>query len=219
MTDIEVVAEGEFACFTRPEMKAERVSYRVMTPSAANGLLKSIYWKPQMEWAVREIALLKPIKPISLRRNEIGERQTEQRARRWGRDGKGGFFASDRASRLQRHTLALRDVGYLIRADAVAPDGVSALEERAKHIAQFRRRLARGQCYMQPYLGCREFPAWFRPPDDRDRIEDVTEQLGRMLHSLRYASPGGPGEPRFFTAELRNGVLSVPAAPPSGEDA
>lgn len=217
MTDIEVVAEGEFALFTRPETKAERVSYRVMTPSAAQGLLKAIYWKPQMEWAVREIALLRPIRHISLRRNEIGERQTQHRAVRWARAGEGGFFAAD--SRLQRHTLALRDAGYLIRADVVGPDGTSPPDDRNKHVAQFRRRIARGQCYMQPYMGCREFPAAFRPPGDGDRIEDVTEPLGRMVHSMRYGEPGGRAEPRFFRAELVRGVLSVPPAAEIGEGA
>ena len=157
---LEVKVWGEFACFTRPEMKAERVSYSVMTPSAARGVLEAIFWKPEFSWQVREIWVLNPIRHFSILRNEVNSKAAFATARGWGRTG-GGYFADE--DRAQRHTLALRDVAYLIKADmALAPH---ATEDIAKYRDQFRRRVNRGQCYHQPYLGCREFVASFGPPD------------------------------------------------------
>ena len=205
MNPVEVRVSGPLACFTRPEMKVERVSYPVMTPSAACGVLESIFWKPQFRWRIEEILVLAPIRRVSIRRNEIGERQTEQRARGWARaGGVGGAYAADQ--RVQRHTLALRDVDYVIRAQAdVAPGG----EDAAKYRDQFRRRVARGQCFARPYLGCREFAADFSEPDGSERAIPLTEPLGLMLHSVDFTG-GGRGEPRFFDAALDGGVLRVP---------
>lgn len=207
MRPVEVRVSGPLACFTRPEMKVERVSYPVMTPSAAAGLLESIYWKPEFRWRIEEIAVLAPIRYVSIRRNEIGERQTEERARRWARDGGGGLFASEPNVRTQRHTLALRDVDYLIRAQAEVKPGVG--DDPAKHRDQFRRRVARGRCFARPYLGCREFAADFREPDGNERPIDFSEPFGLMLHSMEFGG-GGRGEPRFFQAALDAGVLRVP---------
>jgi CRISPR-associated protein Cas5d len=202
---VEVKVWGDFACFTRPEMKAERVSYSVMTPSAARGVLEAIFWKPEFAWQIREIWVLRPIRHFSILRNEVNSKATLSTARGWAKTG-GGYFADE--DRAQRHTLALRDVAYLIKADVVlAPH---ATEDVAKYRDQFRRRVNRGQCYHQPYLGCREFVASFGPPDGTEQPINLTDDLGRMLFDLDYAPDrSGRGTPHFFKARLENGVLKV----------
>jgi CRISPR-associated protein Cas5d len=203
---LEVKIWGEFACFTRPEMKAERVSYSVMTPSAARGVLEAIFWKPEFSWQVREIWVLNPIRHFSILRNEVNSKAALSTARGWTGTG-GGYFADE--DRAQRHTLALRDVAYLIKADIVlAPH---ATDDVAKYRDQFRRRVSRGQCYHQPYFGCREFVACFGPPDGTERPIDLTDDLGYMLFDLDYvADKSGRGTPHFFAAQLENGVLCIP---------
>jgi CRISPR-associated protein Cas5d len=197
---------GEFACFTRPEMKVERVTYPVMTPSAARGVLEAIFWKPEFRWRVDTIEVLKPIRYISLLRNEVNSRASERTAQEWSRKGGGYFVEADRA---QRNTLALRDVAYVIRADAVPLSGKA--EDRAKFRDQFRRRVARGQCFATPYLGNREWSASFGPPDGTEQPITDSGDLGRMLLYLDYASDGrGSAIPRFFDARLEHGVLRVP---------
>lgn len=204
---LEVRVWGELACFTRPEMKVERVSYPVMTPSAARGILESIFWKPEFSWRIAEIAVLRPIRFFSIRRNEVTDRASYQAALGWQRSG-GGFDAQ--AHRAQRHTLALRDVEYLIRAQIELRDGVD--EPPAKFRDQFRRRVRRGACFARPYLGCREFAAEFGEPDGSERPIDLTQSLGSMLLDLDYEQDqSGRGTPRFFDAHLVRGRLSVPA--------
>jgi CRISPR-associated protein Cas5d len=204
---LEVLVEGEFACFTRPEMKVERVTYPVPTPSAARGILEAIFWKPEITWRVEEIWVLKPIRYFSILRNEVNSRISEVVARRWQREGGGYDAAADRA---QRHTLALRDVAYLIRAHVHVKPEVG--EDVAKYRDQFRRRVRDGRCFATPYLGCREFSASFREPDGTERPIDLTDDLGMMLYDLEYAPDGsGRGRPRFFHARLERGVLYVPA--------
>ena len=204
---LEVKLWGDYACFTRPEMKVERVTYPVMTPSAARGVLEAIFWKPQFTWHVKEIRVLKPISYASILRNEITDRQSERSARRWARRG-GGYDAT--ADRAQRHTLALRDVAYVVRAHMTLRDGVH--DHIAKFRDQFRRRVASGRCFATPYLGCREFSAAFAEPDVLDTPIDRCEDLGLMLLDIDYAGDGGGhGTPRFFHAYLRGGVLHVPS--------
>lgn len=200
---------GGWACFTRPEMKVERVSYPVMTPSAARGVLEAIFWKPQFAWRVERIEVLKQIRYHSILRNEVGSRASERTARSWARRG-GGYFAT--ADRTQRHTLALRDVAYVIHAQIDVEPGVG--DDPAKFRDQFRRRVAKGRCFARPYLGCREFAADFAPSDGGERPIDRTEDLGPMLLDLDYADDGsGRGTPRFFAARLEGGVLHVPPRP------
>ncbi len=189
---------GDYACFTRPEMKAERVSYPVMTPSAARGVLESIFWKPEFQWRVREIWVLKPIQYTSLIRNEVGSKIPLRNPE--------PIFADE--MRVQRHTLALREVAYVIVAEMV----LKAVTDRniVAYYDQFRRRVARGQCYMQPYLGCREFSAFFGKPDPNDRPIDLTMELGQMLGEIQYN--GRINQPVFFSARLEQGILQVPAA-------
>lgn len=204
---LEVKVWGDFACFTRPEMKVERVSYPVMPPSAARGILESIFWKPEFSWQVREIWVLNPIRHFSILRNEVMDKVPLSTIQKWAVNGE-AFYAED--SRAQRHTLALKDVAYLIKADAVLKP--HADEDIAKYRDIFRRRVNRGQCYHTPYLGCREFSGFFTPPDGSERPVEITDELGLMLFDLDFKQDGsGFAIPRFFQARLDGGVLKVPA--------
>jgi CRISPR-associated protein Cas5d len=197
---LEVRVWGDYACFTRPEFKAERFSANVCTPSAARGILSSVLWKPEIRWRVHEIHVLEPIRTFSMVRNEVISKASVDRAR-------SGYYANE--DRAQRHTLALRDVAYLIRAEIVlAPH--SQDEHPAKYRDQFRRRVERGQCFTTPYLGCREFAASFGPPVVGEKPIDVTEDLGRMLFDLRYDPEANQALPVFFDARLERGVLRIP---------
>ena len=204
---VAVKVEGDMACFTRPEMKVERVSYPVMTPTAARGILESIYWKPEFTWQIEEIQVLEPIRYTSLVRNEINKSQTQSAAHRWQKNG-GGFDATDSRNRVQRHTLVLRDVAYIIQAQAVVR---SDDEDPAKHRNQFRRRVSSGRCFATPYLGCREFWGRFSEPDGTEIPIPLTEDLGSMLLDLKYAPQNnGTALPRFFNARLEQGILRLP---------
>jgi CRISPR-associated protein Cas5d len=195
---------GEYACFTRPEMKVERVTYPVMTPSGARGVLEAILWKPEFAWRIQEIHVLRDIAYFSILRNEVGDKQSARAAQRILAAGD-GYYAEEH--RQQRHTLALRNVAYLIQAEVVPKSASHA--DRTKYREMFVRRVANGQCWHQPYLGCREFTAFFAPPDPSEAPIDRTESLGRMLFDLEYGERP-PYRPRFFDAELTNGVLKVP---------
>jgi CRISPR-associated protein Cas5d len=202
---------GDWACFTRPEMKVERVSYPVMTPSAARGVLEAIFWKPEAVWCVHEIRVLNPIRWFSILRNEVQSKASERAARGWPENG-GGYFAD--ADRAQRHTLGLRDVAYAVVADLV-PKGDYDEGAWAKYRDQFRRRVSRGQCFHRPYLGCREFAAFFGPTDEAEGPQRLDLAVGPMLLDLDYEPDGsGRGRPVFFDAAIEGGVLRVP---PTGD--
>jgi CRISPR-associated protein Cas5d len=177
-------------------MKAERVSYPLMTPSAARGVLEAIFWKPEFEWRVRSIMVLKPIRYFSAMRNEVNKRASTHSA---------GLDINE--TRTQRHTLGLRDVAYIISADAVVVPGSG--EDPAKYRDQFRRRVNKGRCFNQPYLGCREFAGFFGNVDGSETGVDVSEAVGLMLLDVEYR-PQPPHVPRFFQAELVRGVLNIP---------
>lgn len=201
---------GEYACFTRPEMKVERVSYDVPTPAAARGILDSILWKPAIEWRVQRIEVLKPVRWASVRRNEVGGVGSWSLARQAMNEGKlaTGIFVDDPRERQQRAALVLRDVQYVIRAEFRFTERAGAEDNEGKFLDMFRRRVEKGQCHRRPYLGTREFAAYFGPvpavyetiPDDRD--------LGWMFYDFDYRTTP-PGD-RFFRAELRNGRVDVP---------
>lgn len=225
---------GEFACFTRPEMKVERVSYDVITPSAARAVFEAILWKPAIRWRIRKIEVLKPIRWISLRRNEVGAVVPVGSVKSAMNKGTGDLALYIEDERQQRAGLFLRDVAYRLHADLELVDdsrhrfnysflrGTTRDEfEREtdkapntlpKFMNMFERRAAKGQCINQPYLGCREFACDFR------WIKDVvqeplpileTRDLGWMLHDLDFADASDP-KPRFFRAELKDGALAVP---------
>jgi len=210
---LEVVVWGEYACFTRPEMKVERVSYPVMTPSAARGILEAIFWKPEFYWSIREIAVLKPIQWFSIKRNEVSSRISYRAVQGWSSPGDGYFADIDHT---QRATLMLRDVGYLILADIHTRNHTD--RDPAAYRDQFRRRVSRGACFHRPALGCREFAADFREPNGIDRPIEDSADLGRMLFDIDFdpekdpesGKSVGTGIPVFFDARLEKGVLKVP---------
>ncbi len=205
---VAVKVSGELACFTRPEMKAERVSYPVITPSAARGVLEAIFWKPEFRWEIREIRVLQPIRFTSFLRNEVKSKVSERSVASWIKAGRHDRYFADE-DRTQRSMLALRDVAYVLLADAVPHS--SEQDAEVKFRDQFRRRVARGQCYHMPYLGCREFAADFEEPSDADQPIPHSETIGPMLFDLRYPNGGGgPAEPVFFDASLDHGVLRLP---------
>jgi CRISPR-associated protein Cas5d len=192
-------------------MNVERVSYDVMTPSAARGVLEAIFWKPAIRWRVQRIHVLEPIRRQSILRSEVTSTQSVRSARGWEEDG-GGYFADD--DHTQRHTLALKDVAYLIEAN-VHLVGYGKDEHPAKYRDQFRRRVERGQCFHRPYLGCREFAARFGPPTGDEEAIDHSGALGRMLFDIDYEGSesdgpaSGRGRPVFFRAALSGGVLDL----------
>jgi len=201
---------GDFACFTRAEMKVERVSYDVITPSAARGVVEAVYWKPEIRWRIDRIHVLKPIRFTSLRRNEVASKvpaANVARAMKAGR-GKLGLYVED--DRQQRAATILRDVAYIIEARF---DILSGEPNVAKHLDQFNRRARDGRCYHRPYLGCREFPADFALVEDDKSLPEVHAELrgerdlGYILHDIDFADGMTP---RFFRATLRDGVLDVP---------
>jgi CRISPR-associated protein Cas5d len=217
---ITVDVEGPLACFTRPELKTERVSYPVMTPSAARGVLEAIYWKPEFDYVITAIEVLRPIRWASIRRNEVTSTVTLDWVRGAMADPAQRFDAA--ADRDQRNTVFLRDVAYRIHAQ-VRPRPHAGFPEAA-YREQFRRRVDRGACFSQPFLGTRECSATFTKSTSRTPIPH-TEDLGVMLHSIGYS---GAGETyRWFHARLDSGVLKVPehgielaaAGSPSGRTA
>lgn len=197
---------GEFACFARPEMKVERLSYDVITPSAARGVLEAIYWKPEIRWVVDRIHVLKPIRFTNLRRNEVGATASAANARRIMKAGKGWLGLCVEEERQQRAATILQDVAYVIEAHFEVLGGTDPPE---KHRQMFERRARAGQCFHRPYLGCREFPANFEWVDgDLPRSPLVGERdLGFMLHDIDFL---GGRTARVFQAVMRDGVIDVP---------
>jgi CRISPR-associated protein Cas5d len=227
---------GDYACFTRPEMKVERVSYDVITPSAARAIYEAILWKPAIRWHISKIEVLNPIKWISVRRNEVGKTMTgPTQAHLSGKSGAPmGFFVED--TRQQRAGLFLRNVRYRLYARfefippgerkqniAVSPElwadaqeetqFVRADEKEAKYAAMFERRAKKGQCFHRPYLGCREFACNFTlvdPVASPSTPIAETRDLGFMLYDMNFEIPSDP-QPMFFRAVIKDGVVSVPA--------
>lgn len=193
-----VQVHGPAALFSRPELKVERVSYPVMTPPAARGVLEAIFWKPEMRYQIVAIEVLKPIRQFSIRRNETSAIVSLDAARR-------GERVDTAAHRDQRNAICLRDVAYRIHAHVEVTD--KATKPVAAYRDQLQRRLNRGACFQQPYLGTREFSAEFGKPDRTPR-HDHTEDLGVMLHTVHH---GDPIRMEWFTARLDHGVLHVPA--------
>lgn len=203
---------GNHACFTRPEMKVERVSYDVMTPSAARGILEAIHWKPAIRWVIDAIHVLRPIRFTSIRRNEVGHKVPASKVKSAMKRGDiGGLQLLVDEDRQQRASTVLVSPAYVIEAQFELTEKAGADDNAGKHLDTFNRRAARGQCFHQPCLGTREFTARFellppgQPlpsaiPEDRD--------LGFMLWDIDHAAPGKPS--LFFRAKLEQGVVWVP---------
>ncbi len=196
----QIRVRGPLACFTRPEMKVERVSYEVMTPSAARGVLEAILWKPAIRYRIHAIAVLGEIRWISFRRNEVSSRMSGRR-----RD-----YCADE-DRAQRHTVALRDVDYVITASFFLTPQAGPDDNVRKFEEMFLRRLEKGQHFHQPYLGCREFAADVGPADGAPPPIQLgaDRPLGLMIFDFDYRGDGT--RPLFFEARLRDGVLQVPS--------
>jgi len=217
---------GDYACFTRPEMKVERVSYDVITPSAARGIFEAILWKPAIKWHIRKIEVMNPVKWINIRRNEVASVASN----------KNGIYIED--VRQQRAGLLLKDVKYRLYAEfefipqdkrqkvanpvpdfLIEPEEKKLLEEiikarpdekEEKYAAMFYRRAGKGQCFHQPYLGCREFPAVFRLVKNDTAVPiQKTDDLGWMLYDMDFSDPKDI-KPMFFRAKMEKGVIVVP---------
>jgi len=220
---------GEFACFTRPEMKAERVSYDVITPSAARGIIEAIYWKPQIRWVIDRIHVLKPIKFFNIRRNEVGKKMTTPNKKVINGEAPASPILIE-DERQQRAALVLRDVAYVIEAhfdiidhrfERNGPE-LSANDCAGKHLDMFNRRARCGQYFHHPCLGNREFPANFALIDEGQAIPkselsstDQNRDLGFMLHDIEFHQDRKSKKvkntrPRFFRAEIKNGIIDVP---------
>lgn len=216
-----IEVRGDYACFTRPEMKVERVSYELITPSAARAVFEAILWKPAIRWRITRIEVLRPVRWTSVRRNEMGAVASSRNALAAMSDGYGELALYIEDERQQRASLLLRDVAYRLYAEMELV-GEDARTNPNKYIAMFNRRAEAGQCVNQPYLGCREFAAAFRPvelvsdgrggwstgPDEPGALEDWSPDLGWMLYDMDFASGPTP-QPRFFRAQVQKGVLDL----------
>jgi CRISPR-associated protein Cas5d len=213
MTSFCLEVSGDYACFTRPEMKVERVSYDVMTPSAARSVFEAILWKPAIRWEVRRIEVLKPIRWISVRRNEVASKASVRNAQTAMNAGTAIWRCISKKSGSSGPGLFLRDVAYRLHADLL-PVGDDAATNPAKYREMFQRRAEKGQCVNQPYLGCREFAARFRlvtDPASEAPALDESRDLGWMLYDMDFNNPADP-KPRFFRAELQCGVIDLEKA-------
>lgn len=198
---------GSYACFTRPEMKVERVSYDVMTPSAARGILEAIYWKPSIRWIIDKIHVLNPICFTSVRRNELEGKIPLRNVTTAMKDGTSAVEVFIEDQRQQRAAIILKDVAYVIEAhfDIVGKEDT----DPEKHRAMFERRVRQGQCFHRPYFGCREFPVQFEwvgddlPPSAHQGERD----LGWVLHDIDFAVDM---QARFFRAIMKDGIVDVP---------
>jgi len=193
---------GDYALFTRPEMKVERVSYDVVTPSAARGILEAIYWKPAIRWVIDCIHVLKPVRFDNIRRNEVAKRTMVNST-----DMKGDkplcIYVDDPKTRQQRASMVLRDVEYVIEAHFELTGTEDS--DPGKHLAIFERRVKKGQCFHRPYFGCREFPVNFEWCDVAPKpIFHGRQDLGFMLHDLDFSNNMSP---RFFRAIMEDGVI------------
>ena len=204
---------GDYACFTRPEMKVERVSYDVMTPSAARGLIESIYWHPGIRWSVDRIHVLAPIRFTNIRRNEVKSTIPARSVKAVMERGQGELYLATSQDIQQRASLLLRDVRYAIEAHfELVPERAAPGDNPGKFQDIVTRRIAKGQFYHQPCFGCREFPAHFAPceaiPPCPEELRGERD-LGYMLYDMDYTDPQNI-RPLFFRPTLRDGVLHVP---------
>jgi CRISPR-associated protein Cas5d len=212
---------GDYACFTRPEMKAERVSYDVMTPSAARGILEAIHWKPAIVWVIDRIHVLKPIRTQTFRRNEVASKVPASKARQImeRNDTLAGLGLAVDEDRQQRATIALYDVAYVIEAHFELTEKAGPEDSLAKHTEMFKRRAAKGQCFQQPCFGCREFAASFElvegsTPVSKLPLDQLNRDLGWMLYDIDFSDEDK--RPMFFRGKLENGILDVAKARSQG---
>ena len=208
---IKVEVWGDYACFSRPEQKTERMSYDVMTPSAARGLLEAIYWHPGLRWVIDRIYVMQPIRFTGIRRNEVKSKISADNVRSAMSGGKQEVYLCTSEDIQQRAATVLQDVRYVIEAHFVMTDQAAPSDNAGKFCDIMRRRLEKGQCYHQPCFGVREFPAQFRLwPGGEIPTTGETRDMGLMLYDMDYSDLRNI-TPMFFRAALENGVLNVPA--------
>ena len=209
-------AKGPLAVFTRPEFKAERMSYPVLTPSAARGLLEAVLWKPAIVWRIERIKVLKPIAFVAFRRNEVNSRAVTPKSSILQSGGTAPVLFADE-DRAQRNTIALRDVDYIVEARFELTGKAGPGDNVNKFVDMFRRRIEKGQHFHQPYLGCRECVADILPLDGSEKPIDDSRELGLMLWDIAYSPDAN--RPIFFSARLDRGVLEVPRDPEASPSA
>lgn len=215
---VRIRIRGPRACFTRPEMHTERVSYDVITPSAARGILEAVYWKPAIRWVIDQIVVLNPIVFETIRRNEVGSKASYQNAQKAMRASASVLGIDATVDRQQRNTLYLKDVDYVVSAHfELVPELCGEGDTVEKHYNIALRRLRKGQCFNQPYLGCREFPARVELLEGKDDVPpshfegEGERDLGFMLYDMDFAGPKDI-RPCFFRAVMRDGVIDAAEA-------
>lgn len=211
---IKVRVWGDYACFTRPEMKVERVSYDIITPSAARGILESVHWKPAIRWIIDKIIVVKPIKFDNIRRNEVEDKMPVLSVSAIEKAINGvnkEIYLDSNSKRVQRATMLLKDVEYIIEAHFELTDNAGESDTVEKHYNIILRRLRKGQCYSRPYLGCREFSAHFEIVEEADTVRseyiDSEIDLGWMLYDINFADNR---KPIFYRPKMIDGEIEVP---------
>lgn len=208
MYGIRLKVWGDYACFTRPEMKVERVSYDVLTPSAARGILEAIYWKPSIRWVIDKIHVLNPIKFDNIRRNELARKIPIGNIKKAMKDDNYSLKIFVEDDRQQRAAMVLRDVAYIIEAHFKIIDNED--NNPPKHKETFERRAKKGQCFHMPYFGCREFPVNFELLEGEipnSSLQGKVVDLGWMLHDIDFKNNM---EAKFFRAQMIDGVIDIP---------
>jgi CRISPR-associated protein Cas5d len=201
---------GDYALITRPEMKVERVSYDVITPSAARGIIDAIYYKPAITWCIDKIHVYNPIQFTNIRRNEVSSKISASAVDSVMKGSTKPLYINTNADRQQRASIVLKNVRYVIEAHFELTEKIGETDTIEKHYNIALRRMRKGQCYHNPYLGCREFPANFRliegdiPKSDLEGERD----LGYMLYDMDFTNPEDI-KPMFFRAIMRDGVIDL----------
>ena len=209
---IQLEVWGAYALFSRPELKVERVSYDVPTPSAARGIVESVYYHPGLRWYIDRIHVLNPIRFVSIRRNEVTDKISGRNVRQAAQGGGQPLYLVTSQKIVQRSSLLLQDVHYVIEAHFEMTDKAAPSDNPGKFQDIVTRRMERGQCFHTPYFGCREFPVNFAPCEEISPCPEELKgerDLGWMLWDLDYSDPQEI-RPLFFRAVLRDGVLEVP---------
>ena len=203
---------GDYACFSRPEMKVERVSYDVITPSAARGLIEAIFWHPGMRWVIDRIQVCSPIRFTNIRRNEVKDVISARNVRTVMEKGAGELFLATPDSIQQRAAMILKDVRYILDAHFELTDKAAPGDNAGKFQEMTRRRIEKGQFYHQPCFGTREFPAHFQPCGERPPCPEELKgekDLGWMLLDMDHSDPADI-RPIFFRAVMQDGVILTP---------
>lgn len=207
-----VRARGPYALFTRPEMKVERVSYDIITPSAARGLIEAVYWKPAIRWVIDKIHVLNNIEFTNIRRNEVSEKASEREARRrMNGSNQASMYLAAMDNRQQRAAMVLKNVDYIIETHFEMTNQAGPDDSEEKHYNIVLRRLRKGQYFHAPCLGTREFGAKVELIEDRELPKSSLtghRDLGWMLYDLDFSNAGDI-QPMFFKAEMRDGVIDL----------